>query len=273
MWLRPYPTRLALRRQLPRQHQALFSLPLKVSTRLGASHPATVPTHLASWQTKCPPHSNRRSFTSSSARPASEEPETQNTSWEDWKNLSQEARTKKVDDWENLSPQAKLKSIEGDRKWGWVIYRCSYAKEWEPTWEKVKRSIIEDLRREIAESDTPSIADTMDFIFIEDPSLEGASTEELQHRFQAWAKAHPDYVYHERSRSRATRFDFFIKADAELMRRGDIGLVQGWPIEPGEEDWIRIDDGDVSTDLYVELDNPEMWYIYYTDPSSNARVY
>ncbi|KAH7358996.1 hypothetical protein B0T11DRAFT_330726 [Plectosphaerella cucumerina] len=197
---------------------------------------------------------------SSSARPASKEPEpeTQNISSEDW---------------ENLSSQAKLKSIEGDSKWGWVVYRCSYAKEWGPAWEKVKRSIIEDLRQEIAESDTPSIADTMEFIFIEDPSLEGASTEQLQHRFQAWAEAHPDYVYYEGSRSRATRFNFFLKADAELMRRGDVGLVQGWPIEPGEEDWIRIDDGDVSTDLYVELGNPEMWYIYYTEPSGYAHIH
>lgn len=142
------------------------------------------------------------------------------------------------------------------------------------TWEKVKLSIIEDLRREIAESDTPSIADTMEFIFIEDPSLEGASIEELQHRFQAWAEAHPDYVYYEgRSRSRATRFNFFLKADAELMRRGDLGLVQGWPYAPGEEDWIRIDDGDVSTHLYVELDNTEMWYIYYTEPSGYAHIH
>lgn len=46
------------------------------------------------------------------------------------------------------------------------------------------------MRASIAsQSDAPSIADRMDFVFVDDPALEGASVAELQRRFQACARA------------------------------------------------------------------------------------
>jgi hypothetical protein len=46
------------------------------------------------------------------------------------------------------------------------------------------------MRASIAsQSDAPSIADRMDFVFVDDPALEGASVVELQRRFQACGRA------------------------------------------------------------------------------------
>lgn len=46
------------------------------------------------------------------------------------------------------------------------------------------------MRESIAsQSDAPAITDKMDFVFVKDPALEGASVHELQRRFQAWAPA------------------------------------------------------------------------------------
>jgi hypothetical protein len=75
----------------------------------------------------------------------------------------------------------------------------------------------------------------MDFIFVEDPTLEGASIEELQRRFQAWARKDiagrfdVDNVLG----SRSSRYKFFVRVDSEGLRNGYVGLVQGWPYAPG----------------------------------------
>ncbi|KAH6682179.1 hypothetical protein F5X68DRAFT_242790 [Plectosphaerella plurivora] len=80
-------------------------------------------------------------------------------------------RSESEDDWEDLSPEAKIQQ-DGADKWGWVIYRCSYVKEFDAAWEDLKHRL----------------ADTMDWVFVEDPALEDASIEELRLRFQEWAR-------------------------------------------------------------------------------------
>ncbi|KAK4151658.1 hypothetical protein C8A00DRAFT_35700 [Chaetomidium leptoderma] len=123
---------------------------------------------------------------------------------------------------------------------------CSYANEFDGGWDDLERRIGR-MRESIAEnSDAPGIAETMDFVLVQDPALEGASVRELQRRFQDWARG-------------ADNMD-------TSNAQGSRGGLEGWPCEPGSKDWMKVRAGAVETELYAELDDPEAWYAYYTPP-------
>lgn len=192
----------------------------------------------------------RRPFASSSTQSAPQEP--------------QPPQSISGEDWETLSPEARIQQ-HGDHKWGWVIYRCSYAKEFDGGWDDLKRRIARMRESIVTNSDAPGIAKTMDFIFVEDPALEGASVTELQRRFQAWARADnqtPGFDMDEctGSTTRGSRYEFFLRVDGESLWGGYIGLVRGWPCDPGSEDWMKIRVSSVGTELYEQLDNADVWY-------------
>ena len=195
---------------------------------------------------------------SSSARPGPQEQTPQSISGEDW---------------EKLSPEAKIQWL-GDDKWGWVVYRCSYAKEFDGAWDDLKRRIQQGMRESIARSDAPSIAETMEFVFVEDPAtLEGASVEELRRRFQDWARGDNTAGFDiggGTQGSRGSRYEFFLKVDGEGLWNGYVCLVRAWPDSPGSEDWMKVRAGAVAPALYVQLDNPEAWYAYYTPPEAGV---
>ncbi|KAI8244623.1 hypothetical protein K4K57_002097 [Colletotrichum sp. SAR 10_99] len=161
------------------------------------------------------------------------------------------------EDWETLSPLAKIQWL-GDDKWGWVAYRCSYANEFDGAWEDLKRRIPWGMRDSIARSDAPGIFATMEFLFIEEAALENAPIEELQRRFQAWARegnaagVNADYVL------QGSRYGVFLRLDSEALCNGYVGLVRAWPEPPGSEDWTKIRASAFGPGLYVELDNPEV---------------
>jgi hypothetical protein len=172
------------------------------------------------------------------------------------------------EDWEKLSPEAKIQWL-GDDKWGWVIYRCSYAKEFDGAWDDLKRRIQQGTRESIVKSDAPGIAEMMDFVFVEDPKLEGASVEELRRRFQTWARGNNTASFDmddNTQGSRGSRYEFFLKVDGEGLWNGYVGLVRAWPDSPGSEDWMKVRASAVAPALYVQLDDPEVWYAYYTPP-------
>lgn len=85
-------------------------------------------------------------------------------------------------------------------------------------------------------SNALGIAKTMDFVFVEDPALEGASVQKLQRCFPDWARA--DNMANAQG-SRSSRYEFFVKVDSEGLWGGYVGPVQGWPGEPGSKDWIK----------------------------------
>lgn len=183
--------------------------------------------------------------------------------------LKQQPQSISGEDWENLSPEAKIEWL-GEDKWGWVVYRCSYAKEFDGAWEDLKRRVQKRIRDSIAKSDAPGVGATMDFRFIEAPALEDAPVEELQRRFQAWAREdnaagfNVDYV------PQSSRHGFFLRVDGEALWNGYVSLVRAWPESPGSEDWMKIRASAVGPEIYVELDNPEVWYAYYTPPESGV---
>lgn len=184
--------------------------------------------------------------------------------------------------WDDLSSEAKIQAA-GESRWGWVVYRCAYAEKFDARWEEIKRHIIQSLHEKIAKSDAPGIADTMDFVFIEDPALEGASVPQLQRRFQAWVEASDGYKYPENAPTyRGSRYDFFIAVDANAFRNQELMLVRGWTTEEvldecdaddecETEDWVRLmADSSITTELYEELNNPEFWSTIYSSPEAGC---
>lgn len=127
-----------------------------------------------------------------------------------------------------------------------------------------------EVRDFIARSDAPGIFTTMEFLFIEEAALENAPTEELHRRFQAWARedsaagVNTDYVL------QGSRYGVFLRVDSEALWNGYVGLVWAWPESPGSEDWTKIRASAIGPELYVQLDNPEVWYTYYTPPESGV---
>jgi phosphatidylserine/phosphatidylglycerophosphate/cardiolipin synthase-like enzyme len=194
------------------------------------------------------------------------------------------------EDWYTFSPEKRIQLTSGlnNDKWGWVMYRCSYAKEFDGAWNDLKRRIQRDMRKSILKSDAPSIAENMDFIFVEDVALEDASIDELQRRFQAWVRKNntSGVDLDNPQGSRSSRNNYFLRVDGEGLWNGGylgyVGLVQGWPLppesedgieEPEREDWMKIYMRDIGPHVYDMLENDEMFYTYYVPPTSGPVSY
>ncbi|KAL3460130.1 hypothetical protein BJX64DRAFT_263726 [Aspergillus heterothallicus] len=96
------------------------------------------------------------------------------------------------------------------KKWGWVVYRCTY--QHETTWQNFKPWIIDENREYVATSKAPTLIDHLDMVFFEDRArFDGASRDELRVHFKEW---------------RADKFSRLGPADLEVVqgaRRGDSG--------------------------------------------------
>ena len=181
-----------------------------------------------------------------------------------------------------MSDERKIE-LAGYEKWGWVVYRCSYAKQFDSAWNDLKLQIQRDLRGKILESDAPGIAKTMDFVFVEDPALEGASIDELQLRFQAWVRENASSSELEAGWY-PPRYNFFLRVDGKGLLDENVGLVHGWPLphdaeiddDPESlerEDWIKVNTWDIETYLYSALANDDMFYASYKPPKNGPVDY
>jgi hypothetical protein len=178
-----------------------------------------------------------------------------------------------------------------DAKWGWVIYRCTYKPELDRHWQSFKRLIEEETREFIAESDAPELAEELDWVFVENPTLEDASLDELKRRFRAWARAEANYDIDSTPDDRGSRYTYFIQVDEDTLRSlleyhdptnpatyvnlysGFVNIVRGWvdPLPPDEatdgcggpvnnEDWMHIQASMFVAPFflfYLDLDNDE----------------
>ncbi|KAI1129156.1 hypothetical protein F5Y10DRAFT_239012 [Nemania abortiva] len=199
-------------------------------------------------------------------------------------------------EWYDLSAERKIQWLlnnGGDAKWGWVVYRTCYKPEFDTAWGIVKSATEGKARQRVAQSDAPDIADKMDWVFVDDcESLEDASREELKRLFKDWARAeNPDRNIDEGKYGRGSRYAFFIQVDEPALLSITTGsdtypvgegsnggpyvkIVQAWvdDVAAGgseeNEDWMKIRIGTLHLDFYVELDNNEAWYTFYTSPDS-----
>ncbi|KAI8316319.1 hypothetical protein K4K59_000219 [Colletotrichum sp. SAR11_240] len=110
----------------------------------------------------------------------------------------------------------------------------------------------------------------MNFLFMEDPALENAPIEELQRHFQAWAREDNDVGSSVDYVPQGSRYEFSLRVDGEALWNGYVGLIRAWPESPGSKDWMNLRASAVGPELYLELDNPEMWYAYYTTPEGRV---
>jgi hypothetical protein len=81
-----------------------------------------------------------------------------------------------------------LETLEQSKhdKWGYVIYRCTYRNDRD--WNRFKQLVHKRSRENIEESDTPQIAQSLEWTFVEDrDALDGASRAQLRERFNKWA--------------------------------------------------------------------------------------
>lgn len=130
-------------------------------------------------------------------------------------------------------------------KWGWVIYRCCYKPELEDTWLAFKRAVVEVESWCVAQSDAPEILKQMDWVFVEDPTLESASRDELKRKFKSWVlnDSGLSSAARDTSENRGSRYSIFIYVDEEALQSlrgyGGKGKTPGQIIALGEEDFSQ----------------------------------
>ncbi|VBB73367.1 Putative protein of unknown function [Podospora comata] len=203
------------------------------------------------------------------------------------------------EEWEDASPAQKIKWLLGPEgsKWGWVVYRTCYKPELDAPWEMLQRIIVANCKDEVG--DDPEVLDKMDWRFVSDPTtLDGADRDQLREKFKTFVEGEdPGVVVVAKDGglgTKGSRYEVFLEADEQALlsclgmdsgKGGDYGayvnVVRGWvdsrmmppedaSAEEREEwdldDWMRISVGMVGPASWVEMDNPENWYIYWAKP-------
>lgn len=194
----------------------------------------------------------------------------------------------------DFSPERKIQWMlnGGETDWGWVIYRCTYKPELQGAWESFKELVEYRTRKSIAESDAPDIAEKLNWVWVEDAELEGASLDELKRRFRAWVRTDTQsssYDIGVKPFENVSRYTYFIQIDEDSLVSclrecgvdlfgGHVNIVRGWAGSlPGEEtdewnqafiteeDWMRIQASMIEPEFYTEL-YEDTWYIFYKEP-------
>jgi hypothetical protein len=127
-----------------------------------------------------------------------------------------------------------LKESQHD-KWGFVIYRCTYQNDQD--WDRFKRLVHDRANEAIAESDTPEIADSLEWTFVEDrATLGGASRAQLREHFNGWADdayaieqpRHHQLDFQNWGLFGFQQYNYFIQVDEEALQS---------VLSPPEFDW------------------------------------
>ncbi|KAK3896352.1 hypothetical protein C8A05DRAFT_20649 [Staphylotrichum tortipilum] len=167
-------------------------------------------------------------------------------------------------------PPSLTANSKPNPKWGFLVFRTSYASEFDGGWADMKR-YTERMRSSLPPRYD---AETMDFVFIEDPTLEGAEIAELQRRFRAWATEDSGGVDFENSQVLAeARYRYFLRVDGEGLWGGWVGLNEGWELEDEGEEWMKVMRSSIGLEMYGQLCDPvgwDNWWSYYTPPRSGV---
>ena len=118
------------------------------------------------------------------------------------------------------SPQSVMRDFLAQlpeiKKWGWVIYRCTYSDD--AAWAKFRDRVEAESRKSIEQSDAPEIAKRLEWTWVEDASaLDGASTETLRERFREWTAGEVARQPGNYLPAVIPRFRYFIKIDQEVL--------------------------------------------------------
>lgn len=125
-------------------------------------------------------------------------------------------------------------------KWGWVIYRCTYADN--EAWARFRARVEVSSRESIAQSDAPEIADRLEWTWVEDAaSLDGISTAALRERFRAWSADEVAQQPGNYSPDTVSRLRYFIKIDQQVLQNlaGYLSPEMRWELN----DFVKFVDG------------------------------
>ncbi len=107
-------------------------------------------------------------------------------------------------------------------KWGFLIYRCTYADD--PAWARFKQIINERSRQDVADSDVPELANSLEWTFVEDSTtLDRASKELTRARFRTWTASGAEEAEQPRAIGhwapmKSPRYEYFVRADEGALR-------------------------------------------------------
>ncbi|OAA52857.1 Twin arginine translocation protein [Cordyceps fumosorosea ARSEF 2679] len=199
------------------------------------------------------------------------------------------------------------------RKWGWVIYRCTYGDD--AAWERFKERVAQQTRDDLASPcklapAASSVVDGVDWKFVSDRALRGASRDALRERFRAWVAGDtspgPPPAG---SSAKSARHSYFVQVDEASLRSvfdGDdtdawssgwvnlVRCVQGLDYDKdprraaqeeeyrremeheGEEydpeDWIMLSAEDLGPSFYGTLGSRnETWHVFHSKPPNLVK--
>ena len=115
----------------------------------------------------------------------------------------------------------RLREMRHD-KWGFLIYRCTYADD--AAWARFKDIISERSNQVIVDSEVPELANSLEWTFVEDrPTLENASKELVRTQFRAWTASGAENAEQPRAVGHWTpvkspRYEYFIHVDEGVLR-------------------------------------------------------
>jgi hypothetical protein len=161
------------------------------------------------------------------------------------------------------SQRAISECLKNDKhdKWGWVVYRTTYNDD--EAWNRFRDFIIEESREEIAKSEAPEIADSLEWTFVEDSAtLDGASKNHLRSRFKRWASEalkseQPRVEDHKFGTYGIPRYSHFIIVDEGALKSAVYDAAQPAKAELFGDGYVNFVDADWKPLSEYFPDDPE----------------
>ncbi|KAJ5121564.1 uncharacterized protein N7515_009525 [Penicillium bovifimosum] len=129
----------------------------------------------------------------------------------------------------------KLLDEDGFKKWGFVIYRCTYQNNTD--WENFMARFVSAVPEYLESYNGLDLLDTFTPTVLEDPSFEGASVATLRVHFSQWAQTSlkEEQGVAEDHQACTGRYRFFIMVDQEAM-----DSVLSAPEDEDEAAFVRV---------------------------------
>lgn len=162
-----------------------------------------------------------------------------------------------------------LQDTYGLTKWGFVIYRCDYQND--GAWSRLLEALGEARDSFVEDAE---VAQQLDWSIQEDPSLAGATHDEVRRRFKMWVANEGKQEYNltaeqeSRMLSRTPRYSFCIYVGAENLKALD-KLSDDDPSDDEDEPTVDLIRADESWD-YPDFDRFD-WSTYETPEDEDAN--
>lgn len=183
---------------------------------------------------------------------------------------------------------------DGHRKWGVVIYRCTYDSD--SDWQEFMKRLYQQAEKTLQFYNGLDLMESLDLLVFDDPSISNdASTAAIRDHFKEWATT---ALYQEQNTgpAQSQRYRYCIQVDDYALKSvishdpempsGIVNLIwKDWvptsdPREPMEEPiegctqvnvgWMIVSYESVIVSLYYHLRDWNAWYVEYRRPPEVA---